>query len=195
MRTPSRLAAAFGLAAATALVGACAPENGTGFYALGSIRATVTDATGTPTTTGFEFAQQSRIDPSLPAGSTTGFTGTCQLGTTGRTVHITQVGPANDTNGLTEFSLTLPSWEQDTCTNCDHGSVALTIGGATFSGADVRGGSTPSACTFTTQRRGSFGMQLDATCTGLGATADPRHVDLHTTLTLDGCDSPSTNGM
>ncbi len=173
---------------------ACGPDNGLGFYALGSVRGTITDATGTPTTTGFDFQQMSRIDPTLPAGSSAGFTGTCQIGPNGRSVHIQQVGAA-DTHGLTEIAVNLPAWEQDTCTNCQHGTVTATVGGAAFTGAENRGTSGQSACTFTADRRGSYGMQLAISCSGLTATSDPRTVAIESNLTLDGCDGPSTNGM
>lgn len=190
-RTLSPLFAAFGLAAT---VGACGPENGSGFYAQGSVHAVVNDPASTATATGFAFQQQSRIDPNLPSGSTTGFTGTCQIGTTTRTARITQVGNP-DPRGLNEFTFTMPSWDQDTCTNCQHGTVSLTIGTATFSGSEMRGNATGSPCTFTAERRGSFGMQVGIACTGLTASGDSRTVDLDTSLTLDGCDAPSTNGM
>jgi hypothetical protein len=38
-------------------------------------------------------------------------------------------------------------------------------------------------------------MQVGIACHGLTASGDARSVDLDTTLTLDGCDAPATNGM
>ena len=177
-----------------AALAACGPDNGLGFTALGSVSATVTDATGTPTTTGFDFMQSSRVDPTLPQGSTVGFTGTCQIGPNGRTLQVQQVGGA-DARGLTAIAVTMPGWDQDTCTNCQHGTMTATVGGVAFVGSEQRGNNLPSPCSFTTVRRGSYGMQMTVTCMGLTATGDPRHVDVATNLTLDGCDGPSTNGM
>jgi hypothetical protein len=191
MRTPSPFFAALGLVATLA---ACGPENGSGFFAQGSVRAVVNDPASTATSTGFTFQQQSRIDPNLPAGATAGFSGTCQIGTSTRTARITQVGNP-DPRGLNEFSFTMPAWDQDTCNTCEHGTVNLTIGTSTFTGTEVRGGTAPSQCTFNAERRGSFGMQVGIACHGLTASGDARSVDLDTTLTLDGCDAPATNGM
>ncbi|MEI8256107.1 MAG: hypothetical protein WCJ30_10595 [Deltaproteobacteria bacterium] len=169
---------------------ACGPDNGLGFYAGGNVRATVTD--NGVTTTGFDIAQSSRVDPTLPSGATTGFTGTCQIGPNGRSLRLQQVG--GNSLGMTEMSLTMPAWDQDTCTNCLHGTLTTIIGGVTFTGTEQRGATTPTACTFTTDRRGSFGMQVHMGCTALSATGDPRRVDISSDLTLDECDGPSTNG-
>src|SRR4051794_33667438 len=88
---------------------ACGPNNDTGYYASGSVRVTSTDsASSGPTQTGFTFSQQTRVDPNLPGTATTGFTGTCQVGPNGRTVHITRV-PA-PTMDLSEVNVTMPDW-------------------------------------------------------------------------------------
>ncbi len=172
-----------------AALAACGPDNGLGFYVGGTVRATVTN--GGVTTTGFDIAQSSRVDPTLPSGATSGFTGTCQIGPNGRSLRLQQIG--GNSLGMTEMSLTMPAWDQDTCTSCLHGTFNAVIGGATFTGTEQRG-TTPTQCTITTDRRGSFGMLVHASCTGLTATGDPRSVDIATDLTLDECDGPSTSG-
>lgn len=163
--------------------------NDVGFYAQGSLRATVTQpGVATPTTTGFEFATFTRIDPSIPANATSGFTGTCRVGPTERTLHLQRIG--GDELGLREVTIALPSWEA-AATACPRGQISLKIGPTTFTGQhdcdDAR-----STCTFTTARRGSYGMELSVQCPQLQAAGDNRRVEFTGQLILDECDGPET---
>jgi len=179
----------FSVSVFVALVGglpACGPANGTGFLVSGQVA--LTDTAGT-TRTGYTFAQQIRIDPTLPADASVGFTGICQTGPNGRSVRIQSVG--GDALGLNTLAITMPDWSTDTCANCAHGSVAATLGTTAFTGSEQRG-SASSQCTFTAVRRGTFGMQLDMSCAGLTAAGDPRSLSLQGSLTLDGCDGPGS---
>lgn len=182
------------LAAAVVSVAACGPGNDLGFYASGSLSATLRDpAAGSTTDTGFAFGQRTRIDPSLPQGSAGGITGICQVGPNGRNLRLTRIG--GDAFGVREINITMPNWDLDSCTSCNHGHIDVTVGSTVFSGDETRGGTAPSACTFESTRNGSFGMDLRVQCNGLLPSASPqdtRRVDIQGTLALEECDGPET---
>jgi hypothetical protein len=182
MRKASMLVAVMVVAAA-----GCGGNN-VGFYARGSLRATVTQpGVAMPTETGFNFDDSYRVDPSI-AVSTPGFTGACQIGPTNRVVRLTRVG--GDDLGMREVQITMPPWE-DTGTTCPRSTISITIGPTTFQGQEACGGA-PGTCTFTATRRGSYGMDLNVRCLQLRASGDTRTVDFTGALNLDECDGPET---
>ncbi len=162
----------------------CAPS--TGFLAQGSVTVTLQEATGAPSTTGFNFPPSTRIDPALPSGRNDGFIGTCSVGPNGRSVVLQRVG--GDRMGLESATFTLPDWSQDTCANCARGTASFVVAGASFSGSQTAGSA--SACEFTTSRQGSFDMRLQVQCRGL--QSGTRRADLDVNLNLDLCNGPMT---
>ena len=182
MRKPSVLLAVVTLAA-------CGSGNDVGFTALGSLDATASSPTGGQLTrTGFRFDQTTRIDPTLPAGDSAGFTGQCQVGPDARRVTIRRL--PSDGFALNEATITLPSW--DACgTDCHDGQIAATLGTVAFTGS--RAGATSAAnCSFTATRHGSYGMELAVQCAALHAEGDARTVAINAQLTLNECDGPET---
>jgi hypothetical protein len=178
---------------ATAMVAALAgcSNNDPGFYAEGALTASIpgTNAGDPATETGFRFQQSTRVDPTLPAGRTSGPTGTCTVGPDGRAVRLTQIG--GEPLGMRDVNITLPSWETaDTAPRL--GRIEVTIGQAVFAGEELRDTTTPSPCHFATTRNGSFDLQLTVQCTGLTSQTDPRRVDVNSNLTLTSCDGPET---
>jgi hypothetical protein len=101
----------------------------------------------------------------------------------------------NIQGGASAFAVnvTLPPWDQDSCTSCQHGQIQVTQGTTQWDGTEVRG-SGMSQCTFTATRQGSFDMHLDVTCSGLTAAGDTRTLDVSGSLSLQGCDGPTTGG-
>jgi hypothetical protein len=182
--------------AAAAVFAGCGPNNDVGFYAGGSFRVTIADPNApnpaATTTTGFEFPQQTRVDPTPNTNMGLATTGVCQVGPAGRTVRITRVG--GDANGLQGFNLTMPPWEQDSCSACQHGTLEVTVGNAVFTGVEDRSQPHPQ-CVFTTERNGSYGMQLSIVCDGLTTTTpnDTRIIAVNSQLTLDQCDGPPSS--
>lgn len=166
---------------------AAACSGAPGFEASGSVQATITDpSASTPTETGFGLAQQTEIDPSLPSGATTGYTGTCDIGSSGRTLRITAIGASQ--YGLSEIDVSMPDWSQDSCTNCQYGSITATVGTTPFTGAENRSnGTTTGACTFNATANGSSGMTLGIQCNGMTATDDPRTLAVTANLSLQNC--------
>ena len=162
----------------------CAPS--TGFLAQGSVTVTLQGASGAPSTTGFNFPPQTRIDPALPSGRSDGFIGTCSVGPNGRSVVLQRVG--GDNMGLESATFTLPDWSADTCASCQRGSASFVVAGANFTGSQTAGGA--SSCEFTTSRQGSFDMRLQVQCRNL--TSGARRADLDVDLNLDLCNGPMT---
>lgn len=177
------LRATLGTALALFAVG-CAPS--TGFIAQGHVTVTLQETSGTPSTTGFNFPPSTRIDPALPSGRSDGFIGTCSVGPNGRSVVLQRVG--GDRMGLESATFTLPDWAQDTCASCNRGSASFVVGGASFTGSQTAGASSP--CQFTTSRTGSFDMRLQVQCRGV--QSGTRTADLDVDLNLDLCNGPMT---
>jgi hypothetical protein len=175
------------LAAALAFFAShCGPGNGTGFVAQGTVGVTLREGTGAPSTTGFSFAAQTRIDPTLPQGRSDGFIGTCSVGPNARSVVLQRVG--GDRMGLESITFTLPDWTQDTCASCTRGTVSLVVAGANYTGTETAGAT--SACQFRPSRTGSFDMRLQVQCRGLATGT--RSADLDVDLSLDQCNGPMT---
>ncbi|MDP3273646.1 MAG: hypothetical protein Q8Q09_00520 [Deltaproteobacteria bacterium] len=182
------LSSLFAIAALTLSAAHCGPDNGSGFLVQGSIAVQIPPNTATEANTGFQFPPQTRIDPTLPSGRSTGYVGTCTVGSNTRSLTIDQIG--GDQMGLRSITVSMPDWSQDTCTNCVRGTVTLNVGGTTFSGTDDRSMGASSPCTFTAARVGSFGMTLDLRCPSLQSAG--RIAALTTNLTLDACNGPMT---
>lgn len=173
------------LAAVALLASNCAPS--TGFLVQGTVAIAFRDGAAAPTDTGFRFAEQRRVDPSLPQSSAGGIQGTCSLGPSGRTIVLQQIG--GDERGLRSITFTLPDWSQDTCASCSRGSVTFAVGQNSFTGNQTAGAT--SSCEFTPMRTSSsYGMKLRATCTNL--TSGTFSANLDVDLNLDACDGPMT---
>jgi hypothetical protein len=171
--------------AALALVAShCGPGNGTGFTAQGSVRVALREGSAAPTNSGFTFASQVRVDPTLPAGRADGFVGTCSVGPNERSVVLQRIG--GDRVGLESVTFTLPDWSQDSCASCTRGTVSFVAGGAQFVGNEVAGSASP--CQFRTSRSGSFDMRLQVQCRALQSGA--KSSDLDVDLSLDLCNGP-----
>ena len=161
------LRSVLGVAAFALFASHCGPGNGAGFIAQGSVQIAVREGSAAPTSSGFTFASQVRVDPALPAGRADGFIGTCSVGPNERSVVLQRIG--GDRVGLESITFTLPDWSQDTCASCTRGTVSFVAGGAQFVGNEVAGASSP--CQFRTARSGSFDMRLQVQCRALQSGA------------------------
>jgi hypothetical protein len=173
------LLAAFALAASH-----CAPS--TGFLAQGTVAVNIREGSGAPSSTGFSFPPQTRIDPTLPQGRADGFVGTCSVGPNGRSLVLQRSG--GDALGLQSATFTLPDWSRDECTDCQRGTVSFVVGNSNFTGTHVANATSP--CTFRPSRMGSYDMKLQVQCRGLQSGS--RTADLDVDLSLDLCNGPMT---
>lgn len=165
----------------------CGGDSGRGFYASGTVVMQFSEGAGAASETGLRFPSQVQVDPTLRAGTSTGVIGSCSVGPNSRTVELTQLG--GDALGFKTISVTMPDWSQDTCTNCQHGTVNFTIGTTSFTGVEMRGAAAPQ-CTFNATRRGSYGMDLTVNCSALESAG--KRSTLATTLALDACNGSMT---
>ena len=164
-------------------------SDGVGFYANGTIQIALVDSAGMTGQTGFNLSQRTKIDFALPPGATHGYIGSCSVGPTMRAVHITGIGW--EPQGLREVTITMPGWDQDQCTNCEHGQIQALIGDQAYTGTEDRG-SGASKCTFSASPTDLHGMQFAIQCNGLATADNSRTAAITVALGLDDCDGKNT---
>jgi hypothetical protein len=170
------------------LLAHCGGNSGTGFYATGSVLIQFTDGAMAPFDTGLRFTSQMRVDPTLPAGRSAGVIGSCAVGPNSRTVELDQLG--GEAIGFKSITVTMPDWSQDSCTNCQHGTVQFVVGSTMFTGTEMRTSAAPAQCQFNATRRGSYGMDLTVSCAMLDNNG--KRATLNTQLSLDSCNGSMT---
>lgn len=141
-----------------------------GLRAFGDVNLTVHQSGQPDGSTSFHLPSDTVID--APPGVGTGFYGTCAR-TNGRwSIDLTRAdGPDV---GLRRAVLDVPEGSAATSA-----SATFTLGTTAFAGT--------ARCTGTAVSFGDNGVRLNATCTGIAASGDPRTVDAAVSLTLERC--------